>query len=287
MSAHAGPEPGPAASAGTNSFPDVNAVLQGRAFESKFDRDVFFLRRIQESYSAHWPGLLSANIVLTDYVQAPDKLLRFVDELGTAMADTDDLATITNLAAITSDPAFYANTNAYRPGILQSATWALIRIGPRGRQALAGSFTENHYRVDPASLEVLADAIGRAGVGDSKLTAALSATAFTFTAINGGSYPRCTQELTRNLLRLPDGTLAVAAHLNGKQVLEDPGRFQAVVDGIAAARAVGLTTNLLELASQVGTKLGTPGAPPSAYRDDLLGLQTRLRKAIEQLRGGG
>ena len=206
----------PPVNGSTNSFPDLNEVFQGRAFKTKLDRDVFFLRRIREAYPAQWGALLDANIIVSDYVQAPEKLLRFVEALGTALAGTDDVAASTSLAAITSDPAFYANTNAYRPEILRAAAGALIKIGPRGRQALADSFSEGHYRTDSVSLEVLAEAVGEAGVSDARLTAALASTTFRFTATNGGSYPRCTRQVTRSLLSLPGGLGAVGTHLNAK-----------------------------------------------------------------------
>ncbi len=265
-------------------FPSVNEVLQGRVFESKFDRDVFFLRRIRESYSTHWPALLSANVIVADYVHTPDKLLRFVDELGAATAETDDFAAITNLALIISDPVFYANTNAYRPGILQAAAWALIKIGPAGREALAKAFSQEHYRGDPASLEVLADAVSRSSMAaDLKLKAALEAAAFSFTAGKGGSYPRCTQETIKHLLRLPGGPLVVARHLSRKEILDDPVRFQAVIGGIGAARAVGLVTNLVELATEVGAKLDQTSTSPGAYRDALEKVHSALKDTIEQL----
>ncbi len=262
-------------------FPNVSEVLQGRVFESKFERDVFFLRRIHDSYPAHWPGLLSANIIVEDHVHAPDKLLRFVDEVGAAMAETDNPVAVTNLSPIVSNPVFYANTNAYRPGVLQAAAWALIKIGPRGREALAEAFTEEHYRTDPASLEVLADAIGRSTVADPKLKAALESTAFTFTAANGGAYPRCTEEAARNLLRLPEGTPVLAKHLKPKEVFDDPVRFQAVVGAIAAVRPAGLVTNLHELAKEVSAKLDKLATSPGTYREALVSLQAGLKKAIE------
>ncbi len=276
------PLPGQSLRSGTNSFPDLNEVLQGRTFESAFQRDVFFLQTIQSNYPAHWAPLLQVNISAGEYVQSPEKLLRFVDELGTAVAGTDDVFAISNLAAIVSDPVYCANTNAYRPGISQAAAWALIKIGPKGRQTLANSFTESRYRADPVSLEVLADAIGRSGVGDEHLAAALSATVFCFTTTKGGHYPRCTEQATRALLRLPGGTSAVVKHLNGKEVLNDPGRFQAVIDGIAAARALALSTNLRELATQAAAKLSAIPAGPSAYREDLCELQARLKKTMDQ-----
>jgi hypothetical protein len=268
----------------TNSFPDPNEVFQGRTFENKFDREVFFLRRIREHYPAYWPSLLAANIIATDYELAPDKLLHFVQELGVALENTDDLCAITNLATITSDPAFYANTNAYRPEILGAAAESLLKIGPRGAQALADSFSESHYRADPGSLKVLADVAGKSTVSASKLTQALAATAFTFTATNGGSYPRCTTVTTKNLLLLPDGAAIVRTHLNTNEVFADPGRFQAVVDGIVAVRAAGLSTNLTQIATQAGTNLDTLASSPGAYRDDLQALLTRIRQALEQLR---
>src|SRR6516165_8297999 len=84
------------------SFPDPNQVLQGRVFENKFDRDVFFLRRIQKDYPAYWPDLLAANITSDEYTHSPQKLLRFVDQLGVAMEGLDDSVAITNLAAVVS-----------------------------------------------------------------------------------------------------------------------------------------------------------------------------------------
>jgi hypothetical protein len=271
---------------GSRTFPDLNEVLQGHAFNNRVDRDVFFLRKIRESYAEFWPSLLEANITVKDYVQAPEKMQRFVEELGTAMEGKNDLAAVTNLAVITSNAIFYANTDAYRPGILQAAASALIKIGPAGRRALAESFSEQHYRADPASLEILAEAIGKSSVSDSRLSAALVATAFTLTATNGGSYPRCTLEVTHSLLSLPDGTSAIASHLTPKEVFKDPGRFQAVVDGIAAANAVELATNLEQIREAVAAKLQllVTGAAPAAYLEDLSDLQDRITKTIERLR---
>jgi hypothetical protein len=268
----------------TNSFPDLNEVFQGRTFANKSEREVFFLRRIREQYPVYWPSLLGANIIVIDYELAPDKLLHFVQELGVAVESTDDLCAITNLATIMSDTAFYANTNAYRPEILRAAAEALLKIGPRGAQELAESFSESHYRTDPASLELLADVAGKSGVSDSKLTQALAATAFTFTATNGGSYPRCTTVTTKNLLLLPDGATTVGTHLNANEIFGDPGRFQAVVDGIAGVRAAGLSTNLEQIATLATSKLDTLTNSPGPYRDDLQALLVRVRQAIEQLR---
>jgi hypothetical protein len=274
----------PSSQTESSSFPDPNEVFEGRVFRNNFDRDVFFIRRIRENYPVHWPSLLEANIDTKSYVVTPDKLLRFIEELGTAIAGTDDLAAITNLTAITSDPIFYANTNAYRPEILRAAASTLIRIGPRGRLALANSFSETHYRTDSVSLEVLAEVIGKAGVADSSLSAALAATAFTLTATNGGSYPRCTKEITRNLLRLPEGIAAIQTHLNSKEIFKDPGRFVPAIEAIAEARALGLTTNLIEVQTEVAVKLKALADHPGPYMDDLSELQAHIGKAVEQLR---
>jgi len=270
----------------SSSFPDPNEVFEGKVFQNKLDREVFFIRRIHENYPIHWHSLLEANIDVRSYVVTPDKLLRFIEELSTAIAGTDDVTAITNVAAITSDPCFYANTNAYRPEILRTAASTLIRIGPRGRMALANSFSETHYRTDSASLEVLAEVTGKAGVADSSLSAALAATAFTVTATNGGSYPRCTKEITRNLLRLPEGIAAIQPHLNCKEVFKDPGRFIAAIDAIAEARAFGLTTNLSELQTEVAVKVKALAEHPGPYVDDLSELQVHIGKAIEELRTG-
>jgi hypothetical protein len=267
----------------TNSFPSINEVLQGRVFENKFERDVFFLRAVRERYPADWPSLVGANIIISDYVQAPDKLARFVEELGTAMAASDDVVAVTNLASVISDPAFYANPDAYRPEILRATALALIRIGPHGRKELANSFNDNHYRTDATSLEVLADAIGESAVSDSKLIEALAATAFSLTATNGGYYPRCSRTVARNLLRLPQGNSAIGTHLTAKQIFNDPGRFQPVLDAIGEARATQLTTNLVEIAHEVAAKLEVLKASPGAYRDDLLELQVRVKKTIDDL----
>jgi hypothetical protein len=42
-----------AAGDGTNSFPDLNEVFQGRAFTNEFARDVFFLRLSRERYPTY------------------------------------------------------------------------------------------------------------------------------------------------------------------------------------------------------------------------------------------
>jgi hypothetical protein len=276
-------EPGlaPQSSNTANPFPEVNEVFEGRVFTNAFEREVFFLKRIREDYATHWPALLSANITINDYVVAPGKLLRFIEALGTAIAGTDDLVAATNLAVITADPSFYANSDAYRPEILRAAALVLIQIGPKGRRALADSFNENHYRMDPGSLEVLAEAISKSPVADSRLNAALAGAAFTFTTTNGGSFPKCTREATRSLLAMPDGPLAVAAHLNIKEVFADPGRYQAVIDGVRPADRVALRTNLVELEKAAVTKLGILTNSPGPYREELSGLHARLRQTNE------
>ena len=267
----------------TNSFPDANEILKGHLFRSFFDRDVFFLRKIRADYPEFWPSLLNENIVLKDYVQSPDKLLRFVQELAVVVERTDDVSAITNLMRITSDSAFYANTNAYRPEILMAAATALIRTGPKARIALADTFNEDHYRTDSVSLSLFADTIGKCRISDSNLNAALAAMAFTLTATNGGSYPGCTKDATSNLLSFPDGPAVVAPYLNRTQLFKDPGRLQAIVDGIVTARAVGLSTNLIEISRLIDEKLTALPTKPDPYRDDLLDLQAQIEKAIEQL----
>jgi hypothetical protein len=137
--------------------------LKGRTFRNDFERDVFFLQAIHDHYTSFWPDLLEANISVQDYVQSPAKLLRFIDELGKAMRDQNEPVACTNLALIIGNAAYYANTNAYHPEILRAAAEALIKIGPNGRSALAAAFTESHYCSDPASLEQLAQVIGRTG----------------------------------------------------------------------------------------------------------------------------
>jgi hypothetical protein len=268
----------------TNSFPDAKEILRGHIFRTKFDRDVYFLRNIRQEHSEFWPSLLKENIVVKDYVQSPDKLLQFVLELTVVVERTDDSSAITNLMAITSDSAFYANTNAYHPEILRAAGTALAKTGPKARKALADAFNEEHYRTDPVSLSILAETIGKTGISDPYLCGALAATAFTLTTTNGGSYPGCTKDATFNLLSFPDGPSLVRRYLTRTQLFKDPGRFQAIIDGIVAAKPVGLVTNLMELGAIVDEKLGTLPSKPDPYRDDLLDLQVRIKRAIEQLR---
>jgi hypothetical protein len=128
--------------------------------------------------------------------------------------------------------------------------------------------------------------VGKSGIPDSRLAAALAATAFTFTATNGGFYPRCTEQAARNLLRLPQSAAVAATHLNAKEVLADPGRFQAVVDGLAAARAVMLTTNLVVLEREVAAKLSLFTNSPGLYRDELYNLHVCIRQTLSQLQTG-
>jgi hypothetical protein len=213
----------------------------------------------------------------------PTSCCDFIEELGTAVADTDDETAIGSLSLITSDPVFYANTNVYRPEILSAAARALLEIGPKGRRALADSFNENHYRADPVSLEIFADVISKSGVSEAELTSALSRAAFTFTATNGGSYPQCTKEMTRTLLRLPQGASVVGSNLNAKAVFDDPGRFQAVVEGVGAAGASALSTNLVGLAGKIAAKLEAHPASLDPYYNDLQGLRNQIERTIAQL----
>jgi hypothetical protein len=117
-----------------------------------------------------------------------------------------------------------------------------------------------------------------------RMTEAMAATAFTFTATNGGSYPGCTREVTKSLLRLPDGTAAVSVRLKADEVFKDPGRYQAVVDGIAEARAVQLSTNLVEMAGAISAKAKQLSNSPGPYLDDLTELQVHVERAIARLK---
>jgi hypothetical protein len=265
---------------GTNSFPDLSEVFQGRVFTNEFARDVFFLRQIRERYSTYWPSLLAVNITVGEYVVTPEKLRRFVEEAGVAGEGSDDPAAIASLASIVSEPAFY--TNATQPEVQEAVVTSLIKIGPNGRLALTNAFSQAHYRTDPESLEALADAIGKSGVSDSRIEAALAATAFTFTATNGGSYPRCTGEAVRSLLRLTNGLAALRVHLNTNEMFNDPGRFQAVVDAIAAVHADSLAANLEELDAAIKKKLAALSPGPDPYRDDLTELRQRLLQTVKR-----
>ena len=226
----------PAQPAATNSFPTLPEVLQGHTFADPFERDVFFLRTIHSRYASHWPELLAANINVEEYVRSPDKMLRFTTELDTAMHERNDPAASASLAVVTSDSRFYTNADAYHPEILRAAAQALISIGPEGRKALASSFTESHYREDAGSLEELAKVIGEQRPSDLELAKALAATAFEFSTTNGGSYPRCTTETVKNLLRLPEGASTVRSHLKSEEMFSNPGRFQAPHRGGGARR---------------------------------------------------
>jgi|GEM_PF-7080182 len=277
--------PWPAGAGDTDGFPEVNAVLQGRAFTNDFDRDVFFLRQVRQHYPAHWPSLLAANISVGEYVISPEKMRRFVKEVGAAGEKSDDSIACANLAAIVCVPDFYSNPDASHPEIQQAAAVSLIKIGPTGESALAAAFTQEHYRADPGSLETVADAIAASGAGGSNLVRALAATALTFTADNtGGSYPRCTEAATRCLLSLTNGASALLSHLNTNEVFANPGRFQSVVDGIAAAHAASLAVRLEQIDSAVKARLAAISPGPDPYRDDLSDLENRIERAASQLR---
>lgn len=264
-----------------DSFPNPAEVFQGRTFSDDTERDVFFLRAIHDRYNSHWAELLEANINEQDYLLTPGKLLRFVTGLGIAMQDRDDPVAVTNLALLTSDKRFFTDINAYRPEILRAAAQALMQIGPAGRAALAASFSQKHYQDDPASLEELAKIIGGDRTADPLLADALSLTAFGYTTTNGGIYPRCTTEAVKNLLCLPAGTAEVQKHLNTNEIFGDPVRFQAVIDGIAAARATELATNLTVISAGVKAKVLALKATPGDYRDALDELQDRIQRTLE------
>jgi hypothetical protein len=264
----------------TNLFPSPADVFQGRQFANKLERDVFFLRAIHDHYPDKWPALLEANITIDDYVQSPDKLLRFINELAIAMRGQDDSVSCSNLARVVSDKEFYANTNAYRPELVQASAQALIQIGPNGRKALAAAFNQDHYRADPGSLEDLAKVISSERPADAELAHALAATAFDFSTAGGGTYPRCTTEMVKNLLSLPEGVATIKPCLTTNGIIHDPTRFQAVIDGIAGAHAAELATNLTVLKSSVSAKLATLTNSPGDYRNDLQDLDSRIEKLL-------
>jgi hypothetical protein len=270
---------------GTNSFPTVAEVFQGRIFTNKFERAVFFLRAIHDRYPSHWGDLLEVNITLADYAEAPAKFLEFVDELGAAMKDRNDAAASARLGLILSEPGFFTNADAYHPEILRAAAKSLIQFGPIGCEALAASINERHYRLDVESLEELVRTIGEEQPSDPELAQALAATAFDFSTANGGMYPRCTTEAVKNLLRLPGGVLAVRGHLGTNEVFGDPVRFQAVVDGIASAQATALRTNLAAIGIRVETRLALLANSPGDYREALAALQERIRKTTGNFEG--
>ena len=264
----------------TNSFPTVPEVLGGRTFDTFADRDVFFLRAIHDRYAAHWPDLLEANLTVKDYVLSPEKLHDFIDRLGDAMRDRNDPTACADLAPITGDTLFYANTNVYHAEILQAAARALIKLGPDGRKALAGAFSESHYRTDTTSLEDLANVIGEERPADAVFVQVLSAAAFDFSTASGASYPNCTTTAVKNLLLLTNGLAAVQAHLTSEKMLDNPGRFQAVVGGIAAAHASELATNLTVVQDKVRAKLADPALLAGGYRDDLQELDGRITRTL-------
>jgi len=274
-----------AAAQETNGFPDLNEVFQGRAFTNTFERDVFFLRAIRDRYPAQWPSLLAVNMTPGDYVVSPEKMQRFVAEVGAAAEGTDDALVLSNLAAVISLPDYY--TNVARPELEQAVVNALIKLGPKGRLALAGAFSETHYRLDPGSLEIAADAVGKSGVSDTNVANALAATAFIFTTANGGSYPRCTERAVEGLLGLTNGIAVARAHLTTNAMFADPGRFQSVVDGVGAAHATALLTKLEQLLSAAEVKLSTISPGPDPYRDDLAELEPRIKKTVELLDSSG
>jgi hypothetical protein len=268
-----------------SAFPSISEVLQGRTFGSKFERDVFFLKEVRQKYPAFWTPLLEANITLNDYAWNPSKLRLFLEELGSAVEDSNDIAACTNVVRIISDPAFYAHTNAYRAELTESAARTLIKVGREGKRALTGAFTQEHYRIDPGSLVDLATVIGSERVADQDLAKALEAAAFRFSTVDGGSYPRCTEAFVKTLLTSPTGEGLVRINLKPEGVLADPGRFQAVVDGVGAAHASGLATNLEVIRDRLAVRLAALTNSPGAYRDDLGDLQMRLQQTITNLRG--
>lgn len=268
----------PEQSAATNTFPSVPEVLGGKTFENTTDQDIYFLQGIHDRYASHWQELLEANITLNDFVLAPEKLSRFVNELGEAMKGRNDLAACTNLAVIVNDPSFYANSTVNHPEILKIAALALIKIGPDGRKALAGAFTVDHYRNDPSSLEALADAIGGARPAEPEFMEALAATAFDFATTNGGYYPHCISLTVNDLLLLSGGVAAVRGHLKEKDMLENPGRFEAVVDGIGEAHVGELAKELSAVLPRIEARLAELANSPGGYREDLRGLEAAIKK---------
>lgn len=272
-----------AAAADDNAFPTPAEVFQGRNFATENERAVFFLHAIHDRYPQHWQALVEANINEQLYIQAPDKMIRFINQLAEAMVDNDDPTSIASLRAVTTNRLFYTNINAYHPEVLRAAARALIKIGPAGRKALAEAFSESHYRDDSESLSELAKTVGDEKPADPELTVALSATAFGFSTSNGGIYPRYTTEAVKNLLLLPQGPLVVKTHLNTNEILADPVRFQSIVDGIAASHSIVLITNLSALNVTIGEKLVTLKAYPGAYRDALEELHTRIQNTTNPL----
>jgi len=262
----------------TSLFPNVAEVIGSRTFDTLTDEYIYFMQAIHDRYHDHWANLLEANITLNDYTLAPEKMQRFVDELGEAMRDRNDPDAISYLAPVINDPSFYAGSNVYHAEILQSAAKALIKIGPDGRKALAGAFTEVHYRTDSGSLEDLADVVGTEKPAGPEFVNALSATAFDFSTANGAYYSRCTTTAVKSLLNLPSGPVAVQEHLKTDEIFDNPGRFEAVMDGIAGAQCSELKTNLMTIEVDVLARLATLTNTPGGYRDDLQELEMRIHK---------
>jgi hypothetical protein len=86
--------------------------------------------------------------------------------------------------------------------------------------------------------------------------------------------------MVKDLLSLPGGASAIRDHLKTNEFMGDPARFQAVIDGIAAAHATQLSTNLMSVEPGVKTKLSTLTNNPGDYRDDLQELENRIQKTV-------
>jgi hypothetical protein len=274
---------GSESAATTNTFPSVPEVLGGRTFENFTEQDIYFMRSIHDRYHDHWSDLLAANLTLNDFTVAPEKLLRFVTELGEAMRGKDDPDAWAQLSEITGDPTFYANKDVSRPEIIKAAAKALIKMGPAGRKALLSTFSVEHYRTDPGSLEILADAVGEERVGDVEFVTALTAVAFSYTTTNGAFYPHCVTCAVSNLLSLTNGLTAVQGHLKIEEILNNPGLFQGVVDGVVLAHADGVTTNLAAIQPKIESRLKELAGLPGGYRDDLQELRLRIERALIDL----
>ena len=85
----------------------------------------------------------------------------------------------------------------------------------------------------------------------------------------------------KNLLLLPTGTAEVRTHLNTNEIFGNPVRFEAVVDGVTAAGASDLKTNLTAVNAGVKAKLSELKNYPGDYRDALGELADAIRKALE------
>jgi hypothetical protein len=64
-------------------------------------------------------------------------------------------------------------------------------------------------------------------------------------------------------------------------MFNDPGRFQSVIDAIAAAHADAFAINLEALATAAKNKLAGLAPGPDPYRDDLEELRKRLLQTLE------